>query len=152
MSDNDYTPTDDDMANAIGDWALRAGHPDSENRPELLTDDGETMLARWIAARDTLESVTVPTENEREALYKVFRDWSNRPTSLETITKSNDETLADAILAAGLRFPVPVEPEYEYRRRAPFGVQPKAVFDSMPALNDGEWAQRRFVGEWENSK
>jgi len=141
---------------------------------------------------DALEAVTVPTENEREALYKVFRDWSNRTTSLETITKSNDETLADAILVAGFRLPAPVEPtrvtfavhsrksgktqqmidqlldranergitveivepvapEWEYRRRIERGgSQPDAIFEAMPVLDDGFWAQRRSVGEWED--
>jgi hypothetical protein len=61
----EYTPTDADMANAIGDWALRAGRPDSENRPELLVDDGETMLARWLASHDAaLQAGAVPTDGE----------------------------------------------------------------------------------------
>lgn len=49
---NDYTPTTEDMAHAIGEWAYRTGHPENQDRPELLVDDGETMLARWLAAHD----------------------------------------------------------------------------------------------------
>jgi len=44
----------------------------------------------------------------------------------------------------------PTEDEHEYRRRRPVGIQPNATFDSLPALNEGEWVQRRLVGEWED--
>jgi len=59
-----------------------------------------------------------------------------------------------AAVKSSFRPPVtaPTEPEYEYRRRRSFGVQPNATFDSMPMLDEGEWAQRRILGEWENSK
>ena len=48
----DYTPTIDDLAHAIGEWAYKTGHPENQNRPELLADDGKTMLARFLNARD----------------------------------------------------------------------------------------------------
>jgi hypothetical protein len=47
--------------------------------------------------------------------------------------------------------PVPTEDEYEYRRRRPVGMQSNATFDSLPELNEGEWVQRRLVGEWEDA-
>jgi len=49
---DEYTPTTEHLAHAIGEWAYRVGHPQNGDFPEMLADDGETMLARFLEAHD----------------------------------------------------------------------------------------------------
>jgi len=58
------------------------------------------------ALADALEAVTVPTENEREALAEIIAAWHGRHTQANTLPSSAE--LADAILARS-RLPVPVD-------------------------------------------
>jgi hypothetical protein len=65
----------------------------------------ELVSAGWDAA--ALEAVTVPTENEREALSLIISNavGGGNP-NVRAITD-----VTDAVIAAGFRLPVPVEPE-----------------------------------------
>jgi len=65
-----------------------------------------------------------------------------------------DELLAQAdavleLLPSGL--PVPVEPEWEYRRFLPSDsrLQSYQEYSSMPPLAEGWVVERRTVGEWQ---
>jgi hypothetical protein len=65
---------------------------------------------------DALEAVTVPTENEREALSLIISNavGGGNP-NVRAITD-----VTDAVLAAGFRLPVPVEPETQIEKRAEY--------------------------------
>lgn len=68
--------------------------------------------------------------DEKAALIEVFVDWSNRRLTAENVRKSNDETLAEAILAAGFhRAEAEVEPVTEETAKLDALHFPSEVWD-----------------------
>jgi len=129
--------------------------------PCAMTPESQKSLLTRLA--DALEAVTVPPENEQKRMEAVAlaaldntvydgAEGGEQPIlGYLNVPAIIRRYVVPAILAAGFRLPVPVEPEYEYRRRHnQRGFQPQAIFVVMPALDEGEWAQRRTVGEWED--
>jgi hypothetical protein len=144
-----------------------------EHGPECMgAPSWETRLSRDLAlVVDALEAVTVPTENERELAFRIadtlayYRCRLNNPKAdhphmgYHAFSEDQREHLraqqAEAtgeilriIAENSPRLPVPVEPEWEYRRRHNRGAN-SATFDTAPELNHGEWVERRMLGEWE---
>lgn len=78
-----YTPTTADIANAIGDWAFHTGHPNAEDRPELLVDDGETMLARWLIAHDASVAAKAWDEGFDVGYDRVLVERASQPGALD---------------------------------------------------------------------
>lgn len=142
MSDN--TELIDALRRKADFFAPRFSFSGGKNETEALLKQAATALE---ASECEVEVVTVPTENERERLAAIAKHVIDAEVTYE---ESDWYLFADAVIAAGFRLSVPVEPEWEYRRRKPRGAQPPAIFEAMPVLDDGFWAQRRSVGDWED--
>jgi hypothetical protein len=117
----------------IAERAKRIPVAVEENKPRKFTPEQRAELIDF--ARSAIQSV-----------------WDD-------VGATTAEVLAGNVVSAqefawlSMHFPVavPVEPEWEYRRRIErCGSQPDAIFEAMPVLDDGFWAQRRTVGEWED--
>lgn len=91
------------------------------------------------------------TDEEREALAAIIAEHSydggSGPIDGSTLDEMNEE-IADVILAAGYRLP-PAGDAWEYRRVMPDGgPRYGATFDTLPELDEGWGAERRWLGPW----
>jgi hypothetical protein len=140
---------DDEFYCAIGEALNRVVDSDGNFSAVTVPTDDYCEAGHWLDGAMPKHKrgetcPAVPTENEREALSLIISNavGGGNP-NVRAITD-----VTDAVLAAGFRLPVPVEPEWEYRRRHNRGAN-SATFDTAPELNHGEWVERRMLGEWE---
>jgi len=130
-------PLLEDLANTLE--AAERDAQRAEDQANNLAGD-VVQLEKQVAV---LEAVTVPTEE----LAQQTHPFSQSPHMAakywaELVRARNRIAELEAVA-------VPVEPEWEYRRRHPRRANSPATFETVPELNHGEWVERRMLGEWE---